>query len=184
MELPRGQRGQCWRHLEGRSSCPSPTLPTLSGRDRAHKALSAGLGTQLITDTVVVVVVVIQMRGLLCSVLASRSSSMDFGTKSELCQLLAVKPWTSYLTSLDLNCPVGVPASLGYMILYVSSYVKGMSLAQSRDSHCVEYTCYGCVTLGLSLNLSELWISLSMNESTNRFVLRRGRHRAWHAVGA
>lgn len=136
IELPRGQRGQCWRHLEGPSSCPSPALPTLSGRDRAHKALSAGLGTQLIIDTVVIVVVVIQMRGLPCSVLASPSSSIGFGTRSELCQLLAVKPWTSYLTSLDLNCPMGVPASLGYMTLYVSSYMKGMSLAQSRGSLC------------------------------------------------
>ena len=169
--------------MEGPSSCPSPALPTLSGRDRAHRALSAGLGTQLIVDTVVVIVV-IQMRGLLCSVLASPSSSMGFRTKSELCQLLAVKPWTRYLTSLDLNCPMGVPASLGYMILYVSSYVKGMSLAESRDSHCVEYNCCGCVTLGLSLNLSELCISSSMNESTNRVVLRRGRHSAWHAVSA
>lgn len=111
--------------MEGPSSCPSPALPTPSGRDRAHKALSAGLGTQLIIETVVVIVViVIQMRGLRCSVLASPSSSIGFGTRSELCQLLAVKPWTSYVTSLNLNCPMGVPASLGYMILYVSSYVR------------------------------------------------------------
>lgn len=91
--------------LGGTAQLLVPALPMPSGGDRAHKAFSAGLGTQLIIDSVVVII--IKMRGLFCSVLTSPSSSVGFGAKSELCQLLAVRPWASYLNSLGRTCPAG-----------------------------------------------------------------------------
>lgn len=69
--------------LGGTAQLLVPALPTPSGGDRAHKAFSAGLGTQLIIDSVKKiiiiidsVVIIIKMRGLFCSVLTSPSSSV------------------------------------------------------------------------------------------------------------